>query len=513
MQIVKDIQKAWNDKPLLVVMIVAVFTRLLAAVFSRGFGMHDDHFLVIEAAQSWVDGVIVPGHPWLPGQEIIPDGHSLFYMGMHFLLFKFFNLLHFTDPVAKMFVVRLLHAAASVYAVWLTYKITERLSTKRDAALAGILMAAFWFLPMLSVRNLVETFCFPFTLAGIWILLNAGNRKWPLLSFFLAGFVLGLSISIRFQLIVFVGSVGLVLLIQRKWIPAIILGAGAILSVVLLQGVIDYYIWGYPFAEFIEYVKYNIQAANDYISGPWYNYMLLLAGLLIPPVSLMLLFGFFRIWKKQLLLFLPAFLFLVFHSFFPNKQERFILPILPYVIIGGVIGWNSFVVVSKYWYKHRRLLANGWVFFWVVNLVLLIPVSTAYSKRSRVEAMSYLKNYKDVKVIVVEDMNRNSAQMVPRYYSGQWMQPLYKSKLGVKQYIADSLPSRVNEASFVLFYSDENLESRVDSMKKEIPALVLEKTFEPGFIDDIMHKLNPVNRNETIYMYRNEKIIPKHPSR
>ncbi|MFN8134923.1 MAG: hypothetical protein U0Z17_06760 [Bacteroidales bacterium] len=64
-----------------------------------------------------------------------------------------------------------------------------------------------------------------------------------------------------------------------------------------------------------------------------------------------------------------------------------------------------------------------------------------------------------------------------RYYSGQWMQPLYKSKLGVKQYIADSLPSRVNsEASFVLFYSDENLESGVDSMKKEIPALELEKT-------------------------------------
>ncbi|MFN8134920.1 MAG: glycosyltransferase family 39 protein [Bacteroidales bacterium] len=123
-------------------------------------------------------------------------------------------------------------------------EITERLSTKRDAALAGILMAAFWFLPMLSVRNLVETFCFPFTLAGIWILLNAGNRKWPLLSFFLAGFVLGLSISIRFQLIVFVVGVGLVLLIQRKWIPAIILGAGAILSVVLLQGVIDYYILG-----------------------------------------------------------------------------------------------------------------------------------------------------------------------------------------------------------------------------------------------------------------------------
>lgn len=509
MQIVKAVQNLWDQKPLTVVMFLAIFTRLLAAIFSKGFGMHDDHFLVIEAAQSWADGVIVPGHPWLPGQEIIPDGHSMFYMGLHYLLFRFFSFIHFTDPQAKMFIVRLLHALASVYAVWLSYKITEKISFKKDAALVGLLMATLWFLPMLSVRNLVETFCFPFTLAGLWVLINAHEKKTPFLAFLLAGFILGVSISVRFQLIVFVGGVGLVLLIQRKWLAALAVGIGALFSVLLLQGLIDYTIWGYPFAEFIEYVKYNIQAANDYISGPWYNYMLLLAGLIIPPVSLMLLFGFFRMWRRQLLIFLPAFIFLVFHSFFPNKQERFILPILPYTIIGGVIGWNSFVIVSKYWFRHRRLLRNGWAFFWVINLVLLIPVTTAYSKRSRVEAMSYLRQYKNTKVVVAEDMNRNSAQMLPRYYSGQWMQMLYQSKSGVARYIADSLPCQVKDASFVLFYSDENLEARTDSMKKVIPGLVFEKTFKPGFIDRIMHTLNPVNRNETIYMYRNQENTTK----
>jgi len=510
MHIFKALQRMWTDKPLQLVMIVAIITRLIAAIFSRGFGMHDDHFLVIEAAQAWVDGVIVPGHPQVAGQELIPDGHSLFYMGLHYLLFKFFAIIHFTDPQYKMLVVRLLHAAASVYSVWLTFKITEKLTSKKDAALAGIIMASIWFLPMLSVRNLVEIFCFPFTLAGILLLIKADLKKQPFIAYLLAGFILGLSISIRFQLIVFVGGAGLVLLIQRKWIAALTFGIGAVFSIILLQGVVDYYIWGYPFAEFIEYVKYNIQVAYDYITGPWYNYLLLLAGILIPPVSLMLLFGFFRVWRKQLIIFLPAFLFLVFHSFFPNKQERFIFPILPFIIIGGVIGWNSFVLVSKYWYRHRRLLTNGWIFFWILNLVLLIPVSTAYSKRSRVEAMAYLSRYKGIKAVLAEDSNRGSAQMLPRYYSGQWMQALYKSNTGVRSYMSDSLPCRIADASFVLFYSDENLQARIDSMKKEIPALIYETTFKPGFIDDIMHKLNPVNRNETIYMYRNNDITPKY---
>jgi hypothetical protein len=473
--------------------------------------MHDDHFLVIEVAQAWVDGVIVPGVPSSPGKELIPDGHSLFYMGLHYLLFKFFAIFNFNDPLFKMFIVRVLHALASIFSVWLTFRITEKLSSKKDAALAGLLMASIWFLPMLSVRNLVEIFCFPFTLAGIWMLINAEDKKYPLLMYILSGFILGVSISVRFQLIVFVGGVGLVLLMQRKWFPAFIFGIGALLSIALLQGLVDYLIWGHPFAEFIEYVKYNIQAAYDYITGPWYNYILLLAGILIPPVSLMLLFGFFRVWKTQLIIFLPAFLFLVFHSLFPNKQERFIFPIIPYIIIGGVIGWNSFVSVSQYWQKHRKALSRAWFTFWIINLVLLIPVSVSYSKKSRVEAMAYLSRYKGINVVLAENTNRSSVQMVPRYYSGQWMQALYKSSGEVRSYMPDSIPCTVSEASFVLFYSDENLQARVDSMKKELPSLKYEKTFEPGFIDVIMHRLNPVNRNETIYLYRNNDIVKKNP--
>ena len=131
MQIIRDIQKSWNEKPLMIIMIVAVLTRFLAVVFSRGFGMHDDHFLVIEAAQAWVDGVIVPGHLQGPGQELIPDGHSLFYMGLHFLLFKFMAVLGIFDPSFKMLVVRILHALASISQFGLRIRLQKSFQLKK----------------------------------------------------------------------------------------------------------------------------------------------------------------------------------------------------------------------------------------------------------------------------------------------------------------------------------------------------------------------------------------------
>ncbi len=50
------LRKYWNEYPLVVIMMAAVLFRLLAAIFSMGWGMLDDHYLVIESSGSWTDG-------------------------------------------------------------------------------------------------------------------------------------------------------------------------------------------------------------------------------------------------------------------------------------------------------------------------------------------------------------------------------------------------------------------------------------------------------------------------
>src|SRR5690606_33965288 len=119
---------------------------------------------------------------------------------------------------------------------------------------------------------------------------------------------------------------GLALLLQRNVRGTILFGLGMLIPVVIVQAGVDLVIWGRPFAEMTEYVEYNLANSTTYFDQPWYNYLLVLGGIFIPPLSLAILFGFFKR-TKPLLIWLPVFSFLFFHSVFPNKQERFIFSI------------------------------------------------------------------------------------------------------------------------------------------------------------------------------------------
>src|ERR1043165_2175178 len=98
------LRKYWQEKPLVCIMIAAAFFRLLAVIFSKGFGMQDDHFLVIEAAQSWVDDFDY--NDWLPSITKTlthASGHSLLYPGFHYFLFRFLEFIGMHDPQSKMY--------------------------------------------------------------------------------------------------------------------------------------------------------------------------------------------------------------------------------------------------------------------------------------------------------------------------------------------------------------------------------------------------------------------------
>jgi len=499
----------WDEQPLSCILFLAFVFRLLAAIYAKGWGMFDDHFIVIESAGSWTKGHDYNDWlPWSPHNHG-PTGHNFFYPGLHFLIFTLLNWIGISDPQSKMFVIRLLHGLFSLLTVYLGYRIVETLDGKKSARLTGLLLALFWFMPWMGVRNLVEMTCVPFLMAGFWMIIRDNASKKIFQSWVLAGIFFGLAVNLRPQTAIFPFAVGLIYLFTKKWKHLAGLAIGSIGCVTLIQGGIDTYLWGKPFIELITYFKVNIADRDLYITLPWYNYFLTILGLLLPPVSVFLFFGYVRKWKSYFILFFPTLIYFIVHSAFPNKQERFILPMIPVFIMAGSMGWTEFVSYSKFWLRNKRLEQASWWFFWCLNTILLLVFTFTYSKKARVEAMSYLGKYPKVQAIAVID-EENSPEMMPKFYMNQW--PIsYNENVDnttVDAILGFATAKNRPPAEFVLFTGDKKIQPLVVQARRYFPYLMYETTIEPGRIDRFIHWLNPINKNRRIFIYRNVAVIP-----
>ena len=231
--------------------------------------------------------------------------------------------------------------------------------------------------------------------------------------------------------------------------------------------------------------------------------------MLIPPISLFLLFGYLRSYKELAIIFLPVLLFFIFHSFYPNKQERFIVTVVPFIFISGLIGWKMVVESILNPLFMRKLVKASWVFFWIINLIALFPVSMMYSKMARVESMTYLSHYENLNFIIIEDEQKDVLRFPPQFYLEQWVYyEAFQKKDDFNAFAKKKDWSSLNnQPEFVLFFQPDNLPERVERMKQVFPDLVPETTIEPGLMDKLLHWLNPINDNQNIYIYRNRAKI------
>lgn len=504
--------------PLAWLTFIAAVPRLVAALFSEGYFAQDDHFLVIEAAMSWVRGYDY--NQWLPWNQLgfpKPTGHMMVYPGIHYLLFSLWDWLGLQDPDRKMVLVRLLHAAWSLVTVRAGYRIALRLSDDvRIAWRTGLFLALFFFMPFLSVRNLVEMVSSPLLMLSAWWLIKAvqqpsagGGRRGPndgplaVRCALIAGLFAGLAINIRFQTIFFAGGAGLALLLLRDWRGAFLFGAGVLAPVLVLQGGIDLLIWGKPFVEMTEYVRYNLaNPDNTGIVLPWYNYVLLLAGVFVPPLSLAVLFGFAKR-PRPLVLWLPVLTFIVFHSIFPNKQERFLLPIVPLFFVLGYTAWEQWRTKSTWWQRHTGLWRGALVWTWALNVALLLPLTISSSKLERVRAMRMLRGMNRVSGIIVEDTEEHDAPMAPLYYWDVWdlpKDPYTDPTVDLKAYLMDT--TSAVHANTVLFVGEEHLQERLQRVVRAMGPMEYVGCAMPGLLDRTLHWLNPVNRNTVILVFK-----------
>ncbi len=415
--------------PLVWVLLAAFFVRFIAAIFSKGYLTHDDHFIPIETAYQWLSGQT----------EFFADKSGAWrnqlYTILHYSILAFLDALSLKDPQQQMFIVRFLHALYSMLAIVFSYKITYYLTHKqKDALLVAILLSFFWVLPVFSVHSFVETACIPPLLIAMYyshkIESEAYNQRYLLL----ASFFFALAFTLRFQTFIFGIGVGFVLLYQKQFKKAFTLLGYTCISLFITMGILDWIVYGFPFASIIQYSLFNIANRFEYIVAPWYSYLALLLVAFIFPTSLIFAGGIMKIAKKYSLSILSLLLFILLHSIFANKQERFILPVVPFLIIFGVMGWQEWkraageekFAPKKLDYKKFKniLFKIAWIWFWLINSFLLTISLFYYSKEPLVETFYYLNSKKDINAIAIEN-NKAEIPHLPLYYLYQ-NKPVYR---------------------------------------------------------------------------------------
>lgn len=466
--------------------------------------MHDDHFLVVEVGASWAAGEDY--NAWLPESQRergieLPTPHpgNFVYPGIHAGLFLLFHAVGLDVPGGQMLVVRLLHGLASLLTVGLGFRIAAHLGGARAAEQTGWLLAALAWMPIVSVHQLVEMVCIPPLLAAVWWWVRVPLAEHTRLTWVAIGCAWGLATGLRFQVgVAAVGFAAAVVFVHRRAaFPGILAVAAAAFAVFSLTQVSDLWVWGEPFAQLRAYFGYNTAHAANYPQGPVYQYILTLAGLLLPPFSVLVLWGAFRNARSWAVVVWPVLFFLVFHSIFPNKQERFILPIVPLLLCAGMAGVQGFQRVR--W--QRILYCIGWC----INGVALVVLTPATFKRSRLEAMERLHAYGDVHNFLAVQVD--SGAMPPQYYWGKW----------TRYWTADgSTPPEDDKRTYcashrppdaLLFYGDAGIPAAVERYRVLYPSLKFVEEVPPGRWDRFIHALNPINSVERVAIYRIDPAV------
>lgn len=465
--------------------------RLLAAILSQGFLASDDHHVVVAAADQIASGVGLPAtyarSALLPGAiaAIMTVGRTL---GIH-------------DPGIEMLLVRLVQAAYSLLVVYFVYRLLasppdpsrsgEEGLQLRGAVIGSMLAAAFFAMPVTAVHQLEESVCQVPLLAAFWW----WQRRATVLGGLAAGAALGIALILRFPLIGLVAAFVVIALLQPRPISTKLALLGGLLLVIVLQGYSNALInhdWWFSFKARLGpmlHPQHMAVESEGYPHSPPWHYLLTLLAALIPPASVLLLAAAVKggMGRPFLVPSVGALAFLVSHSLIANKQERFLLPILPVLFILIVAGLPWLASRLGRWYR------GMWWYFWAVNTALLLAVTFSFSKKDRVAPLLFVYRRHDATGVLVAQFDQTFT--VPEYYLGR-----PRPVLVVLQRRDDTRLSEL--INYVVLYSDSPDTDRAALAGALHRNLTLVRIVTPSLTDRIAHAINPRhNKARTALIY------------
>ncbi len=496
----EKIIERFSRKPLLYLLLIGLSFRFLASIFSKGFLTLDDHFNFVVDADTIASGNQLP----------TDYKDSPLYPSFGALIMYTSRALGINSPDYEMFTIRFVQGLLSLFVIYFVYKILELKTDKTTAFLGGFLTSTLFIIPITAVHQFEEVICQVPLLASIWILIK--REKLQVLNPFiilLSGLLMGVSLILRFPMISFIGifTIGLIFSQQtRRFIIPFLFG---IIFVALTQAVINTFIngeFGYSFKRNYGWILDNpcdLFHTSGYPEGPMWRYLFTLLGIFIPPFSFLFLFAAIKGSKIFSIIGASTLAFLIAHSIIANKQERFLLPIIPILIILGAAG---FISIKNYVLRKRLQTLYGmfWIYFWILNSILLIATIFHYGKKDRVEPFVFIQKQHNATGILIAQYNYQF--LIPDYYLGKPLPPMFifNDKNNFSNDIENLNKSQI-DINYLVLYSDSVETDRSlfeHALRKKFKLL---KTFSPSLGDWIANFFNPkYNRIKTARLFIKE---------
>ena len=280
------------------------------------------------------------------------------------------------------YISRLILGAFSLLIITLAYRITKIIADKTTALEIATFGALLWGVPIVTVHPHASVVALPFLLYGTVLILkqqylldNLEIEKFHRTSFIIAGFCLGLGFAIYYHSLIYYIGILVTLFILKNWKGALMTLIGYVVAVGITQTIIDLVIYHKPFVGMTKFFG-DFSGCFDYTFGLEFNIkvvglFLLLA--LVPPMSLMLIFGFFRVFRKYILLVIPTLITLLYSIFvFDLFDIDILLLTVPTYVIAGYVGWKEFHKNSTFWTKNKWLLWTCYAIFALLNTVQIV---------------------------------------------------------------------------------------------------------------------------------------------
>ncbi len=286
----------------------------------------------------WPDEIyqsVEPAHRIAFGYGLISwefrDGaRSWILPGLLAIIFKAGSL--FTDrSLVLVGLVKLFMVAVSVFTTIVSVALAERLSGRRAAWVAALLISSFPPLLVFSHRATPEMMSAPLLVLAMWWGVAAPARAtW-------AGAAMGLALIFRMQ----TGPIALVLLanfLRLKDFSSAARFVSTASAVFGIGGLVDWVTWGRPFNSTIEYMVFTLRGGSSTfgVDPPsFYFDTLWTAG---GPMVLLLGAGLAFALRDHSALVVSVAAFVFGHVLIPHKEFRFISPAMPVALAISAIG-------------------------------------------------------------------------------------------------------------------------------------------------------------------------------